>query len=399
MSSCGFNPRNVLRHTSNGLLEDMFHVLNVPIDVNWSEAIETDVEPIFQAYQSLREPTRQTIELLLRDLHSMVTEAGQRSIFQQARQLGEDEFIANLQQFDSRYDVAIMTYLARPEIWQLATRFATADHVIGGRSSQRRVDLPPAKPHTSPKEMKSFSSALSAFYSAHQGRGRQCVAEYLLRSENMHYVFASLDDYRKTFLKLVDGGDGFKRVCETHVFENVFAYDEVNHVLDVYALGGKPTIGPLQKIFAREFLGIELPPEDPNAEPFSLNVLLNPMFRFPTDPDDAIRSVVIDAARVLILGSKEKLQFNPNADFGPSSFQRMIDRYIRQDNLPRSIMQVERVELRFLMINGHDFGFSITRPNRSTVKSLVTRERLLAEKYLREWGIDLACDCDAVSVA
>ena len=399
MSLAGFNPRNVLRQTSNGLLEEMFGGLKIPMDVNWSEAIETDVEPIFQAYQSLEEPTRQKIELLLRDLHSMATESGQRSIFQQAIQIGEDDFLAELERFDSRYDVAMLTYLSKPEVWQVATRFAAADRVIGGRSSQRRINLPSAKPRTSPQHMKSFSGALSAFYSAHQGRGRQCVAEYLLRCENLHYVFASLDDYRKTFMKLIDGGNAFKRVCETHVFENVFAYDEANHVLDVYALGGKPTIGPLQKIFAREFLGIELPPEDPNAEPFSLGVLLDPKFRFPTDPEDAVRSVVIAAARVLILGSREKLHFNPNVDFGPSSFQRMIERYIRQDNLPRSIMHIERVDLRFRMENGHEFNLSITRPNRSTIKSLATRDRLLAEKYLRQWGIDLASDCDAVSVA
>ena len=59
MSLAGFNPRNVLRQTSNGLLEEMFGGLKIPIDVNWSESIETDVEPIFQAYQSLEEPTRQ----------------------------------------------------------------------------------------------------------------------------------------------------------------------------------------------------------------------------------------------------------------------------------------------------------------------------------------------------
>ena len=381
------------------MLEELFGVLDVPIRVNWAETVETDVEPIFQAYQSLDDPVRQQIELSLRDLHSMVGEAGQLAIFQQTKQMGADGFLQQLEHFDSQYDVALLTYLEQPEVWQVATRFAAADRVIGGRSSQRRINLPPATPRTSTEHMRSFSNALSAFYSAHQGRGRQCVAEYLLRSENMHYVFASLDDYRKTFLKLADGGAGFKRVCETHVFENVLAYDAANNVMDIYALGGKPTIGPLQKICAREFLGIELPPEDPRAEPFSLGVLLNPKFRFPTDPVDAIRDVVIESARVAILGSKESFKFKPDADFGPTSFQRMVDRYIREDNLPRSIMQIAHVVLKFTLQNGHEFRFSITRPSRSNINSLSTPDRLLGEKYLRRWGIDRASDCDAVSVA
>ncbi|QDT60533.1 hypothetical protein SV7mr_30570 [Stieleria bergensis] len=170
MASCSFNPRTVFRQTSNGLLEEMVGMLNVPMRLNWSELAETDVDSIIAAYQGLDEESRQRVELTLHDLHSMVGEESQLAIFQQCRRAGENEFLKELEQYESRYDVAILTRLARPEVWRVATRFALADRVIGGRSSYRRIELPAAKPRTSSKDLRSFASALSAFYSAHQAR-------------------------------------------------------------------------------------------------------------------------------------------------------------------------------------------------------------------------------------
>ncbi|MDA9858730.1 hypothetical protein N9D23_11480 [Rubripirellula sp.] len=399
MASCSFNPRTVFRQTSNGLLEEMVRMLNVPMRLNWSELAETDVDSIIAAYQGLDEESRQRVELTLHDLHSMVGEESQLAIFQQCRRAGENEFLKELEQYESRYDVAILTRLARPEVWRVATRFALADRVIGGRSSYRRIELPVAKPRTTSKDLRSFASALSAFYSAHQARGRRCVAEYLLRDDGVHYVFASLDNYRQTVVKLVDGRDDFERVCQTHAFENVFVYDEPNHTTDVYALGGKPVIQPLTTIFAREFVGIELPPEDPNSEPYALDRLLNPNFDFPTQPVDGIRGVVIESARVRTFGSKDHLTFDPNSVYGEGGFHRMINAFIKEDGLPRSNMQIRRVRFRFELESGHKFGFSITRPNGSTLKSLATSDRVLAERYLRSWGIDRASDVNAVSAA
>jgi hypothetical protein len=235
MALGSFNPRTVLRQTSNGLLEEMFGMLEIPIRVNWSEISETDVETIFAAYLALDDDHRQRVELVLHDLHSMIGESSQLVIFRQCHHAGELEFLKELEQCESRYDVALLTRISKPQIWCAATRFALADRVIGGRSSYRRIDLPSAVPRTSRQHLDSFAAAMSAFYSSRQGRGRRCVTEYLQRDDGLHYVFASLDNYRQSVVKLVDGGDEFERVCQTHVFENVFVYDQKNHTTDAYA--------------------------------------------------------------------------------------------------------------------------------------------------------------------
>lgn len=393
MSSRSFNPRYVLRQVSNGLLEDMFEIHRLAIDVDWSAVSETKIEPIFAAWQSLDETPRRNIEMLLRDIHSMAGELGQRAIIEEARRRGETELIRELSEYDSRHDVAMWTALKKPEIWEVASHFARADRTVGGRYSQRRIGLPPAMPDASPENLKSLSSSLSAFYSAMQARGRRCVAEHFVRADGTHYVFANLDDYRKQYLKLVDGGE-FKKACETLAFEIIFVYDPNANTLDVDAQGGKAVHEPLQTIFARVFLGIDLPPEDPASEPFTLDVLLDPTFRFPTNPADGILSVTIDAARVRVMGTKDRLTLEPGTHAEPTNFSDMIDRYIDNQKLPRSVMQVERAILLFKWAdndgNTHEFDVRITRPNRSNLKSLGQDERELAEKYLREWGIDCA---------
>ncbi|TWU62297.1 hypothetical protein [Crateriforma conspicua] len=399
MASGSFNPRTVLRQTSNGLLDELFGRMEVPMKVSCSDLAEMDIEPIFEAYQSLGDSDHDRAEVMLRDLYSMTGEEPQRVIFQQVKQHGMNDLLKELEQQDSRYDMAVITYLEAPEAWQAAMRFAKADHVVGGRSSQRRVDLPPAKPLTSPEALNSFANAISAYYSARQGRGRHCHVEYALRKPGLHYLFVSLDDYRQTFLKLADGGKRFERRCETHAFENVFVYDEKNHYFDIYARGGKPVHAALQPICAREFLGIHLPPEDPASEPFMLSLFLDPKFTFPTLPQDGIDRVVVKCARIKIRGTKAWNTMGPDEEYGSKALQKFIDSFLREENLPRSLMELRRIELKFYMADGKHFSFAVSKPNAHTMKQLTNTQRALAEKCLLLWGVTRASDSDAASAA
>lgn len=278
-----------------------------------------------------------------------------------------------------------------------------ADRKLGGRFSQRRIDVPvTAKPNGSAETMRSLSKSLSAFFTLHQGRGRNCECEYLLRSDGTHYVFATLDDYRRQYLRLVDSG-GFAKSCETPAFEVIFAFDEKNRTLDIDARGGKSVHQPLQSIIAREFLGINLPPEDPRSQPFMLDMLLDPTFRFPTDPADGICSLCVEEAGVRVLGTKDRMNLKPGSREEPTNFSEMVEKYFDDKKVPRSVMQVLRAVLLFSVEDSdgrvRDFDVRITQPNRSNLKSLSQDERELAEKYLREWGIDCAIASDAVVAA
>lgn len=222
MSLGGFNPRTVLRQTTNGLLDELFGRMEVPMRLNWSDLAEMDVDPMFEAYQSLDDNDHDRAEVMLRDLHLMTGEEAQRVVFQQIKQAKMDDLLAELEQLESRYDCAAIAYLEAPQAYQAAMRFSKADRVIGGRSSQRRVDVPAAKPRTSPEALSAFANAISAYYSARQGRGRHCHVEYSMRRPGLHYLFVSLDDYLRRGYEVVEaaargGADRLRPILSTSI--------------------------------------------------------------------------------------------------------------------------------------------------------------------------------------
>jgi hypothetical protein len=83
----------------------------------------------------------------------------------------------------------------------------------------------------------------------------------------------------------------------------------------------------------------------------------------------------------------------------------MVDDWVNLKNVPRSIMELRRVEMR-IVFDGSDpnmpsfIDFSVSMPDRSSIPNLKENERELVEKYLRQWGIDRASTRElAVSAA
>lgn len=50
-----YNPKTVLRQTSNSLLNEFFELRSVELDVAWEELRETKIQSIFEAFQRLAE--------------------------------------------------------------------------------------------------------------------------------------------------------------------------------------------------------------------------------------------------------------------------------------------------------------------------------------------------------
>ncbi len=220
----------------------------------------------------------------------------------------------------------------------------------GGRYWIRRINVPEGTLNVEPENVIVLQNGVAAFYQSGQGRGRQCGDRVLLvRADGGHYFFAYLDDYTNTFLKVVDSGQ-FARVCETHAFQVLFVLSADHTTLDMFVHGGKQAYEPLQQIFARVILGIELPPEDPDLHPYALGVLLDPKFSFPTDPADGIVSVEVVSANIRAKGgSQRRMVLKPDQQLGPRDFQSMIDQWVNTENVPRSIMHLYGVTLRFTL--------------------------------------------------
>jgi len=389
----GYDPRYVMKQVSNALLQDLFEGQMHTVDVPWDELKETQVEPIFEAWQAMEEESCLTVGLILHDVFEMANEVGVQAIFEVAKQHGHDDLLSELDGYVSVFDIAMWTCLRAASVWSEARQFAKADSVAGGRYWIRRANLPEANATINEDTIAELAAGMTAFYRRGQGRGRRCSVEYLRRANGKHYFFAYLDDYAHTYLKLVGDGE-FARVCETHAFQVLFVYDEVARTLDMYVTGGKRTYMPLQEIFVRVILGAELPADDPQSEAYMLGMLLNPSFNFATDLEDGIDRIEIRSGIIAAKGvGRRSMELKPDWKVDPLDFYAMVDVWVNLKNVPRSIMELRRVEMR-IVFDGSDpnmpsfIDFSVSTPNRSSIPNLKENERELVEKYLRQWGID-----------
>jgi len=375
------------------------------LDVPWDDLKQTQVDDIFGVWQALPEHDRRAIEIVLHEVNEMATEDGVRAIVEEANDQGNEELIAEIEEYDSRYDKAVWTYIKARDVWDVAVRFARADSLSRGRYWVKRMDLPAMEPNTSDKAIAELEKALSAFFLAIQARGRLCKIEHYVRARGVDYFFAYLDDYADTYINFDERGE-FARTPERRAFEVVFAYDRDHGTLEMYARGGKKVNGPLQEIFCRVILGEELGPEDRHSHPYELNGLINRHIGFPTDPEDGIESVRIRKLRLSVKGmARRRITLEADPDGGLDDIYDMMEQYLDQERIPASILNVTQAgfKITFDQQEGErqrSLSFEVSYPNSSNLKSKPERLREIGEKYLRNWGVDRAASLeDAVATA
>jgi len=390
-----FDPKRILRQTSNHLLDDLFQAHGHELEVPWEDLKQTQVDEIFDAWQALPEHERRAIEIVLHEVNEMATEDGVRAIVEEANDQANEELVEEIEEYDSRYDKAVWTYIKARDVWDVAVRFARADSLSRGRYWIKRMDIPTEEPDTSDETIAELEKALSAFFLMTQARGRLCRIEHYVRASGTDYFFAYLDDYADTYINFDEEG-GFARTPERRAFEVVFVYDREHGTLEMYARGGKRVNEPLQEIFCRVILGEELGPEDRDSHPYELNGLISRHFAFPTDPEDGIESVRIRKLRLTVKGmSRRRIMLEADPDAGPDDIYDMMEQYLDQERIPASILNVTQAgfKLTFDQQEGErrrSLSFEVSYPNSSNLKSKPERLRDIGEKYLRNWGVDRA---------
>ena len=388
-----FNPKRVLRQISNPLLKEFFGWQGHPLkEVRWNSISNTQVDEIFDAWQRLPDGDRKAVEIVFHDVHEMANENSTRVIIEEGQYHGED-LTPQLELMESRYDKAIWTFMNRPAVWDAAVRFAKADTVWGGRSWVKRGSMPSAEPKTDADTLLAFQKAMSAFYRNRQGRGHQCKVEHFPRGGDHNYYFMYLSDYADTYINFDEAGH-FQRVPERRAFEIVFAYDRQTCALEMYAKGGKKVVESLQQVFSRIILEKPLPAEEPGVHPYQLDGLMDHSFGFPTDPEDGIEEVSLRCLRLSMLGRRRgRITLEADPEKGRNHMYEMLEEDLNRKRLPRSILHVTKATINF-KLNGKSHGrsltFDVTFPNGCNLKSKRDDQRMLGEKYLKRWNIDVA---------
>ncbi|OQC13489.1 MAG: hypothetical protein BWX73_02294 [Lentisphaerae bacterium ADurb.Bin082] len=385
-----YNPKTVLRQVSNALLKEFIEGKGHHLTVAWDEITETQVQGIYDEFLHLPERARREIELDMQDVHAMASEDGIRALVETGR--SHDRPIAeDLERHESRYDKAMWALLHRPDVWQDAVTFAHADR-LPPRYWEKRNSLPKQPPDISAATAERLGQAISAFFVQAEGRGRLSRVERFRRTQDLDYFFVYLSDYPDTTVTWNDD-EQLVREKRRHAFEVVYAFDRSAGTLDMYARGGHKVVRPLQEIFADTVLGVALDPEDPDETPYRVDDLKMRGFAFPTDPEDGITEVAVRRLRLSVLGNPRK-QFMVSRldDSGPDAMYDSLENEINQDNLPLSLLRVERATIT-MKLAGRGRVRKLTfevGPKSCNLKGKSDELRELGEKYLRRWGIEAA---------
>jgi len=387
-----FNPKRVLRQVSPPLLREFCERQDQPLDVKWDGDAVVKVDDIFDAWQRLPDGPRRRIEVILHDVDDMASgDDGVRVIIEEGQRNGED-LRGELERMESRYDRALWTFLNRPGIWDAAVRFAKADSLSCGRFWAKRGDIPKADPKTGDDGQRALAEAMSAFY-REQGRGHNCRVDYFPRGNAHDYFFVYLSDYADTYVNFDEGGN-FHRSTERRAFEVVFAYDRENGALEMFAKGGMKVVEPLQELFCNVVLARKLKAEEAGRSAYALDGLLDRTFRFDTDPEDGIEEVSVRSLRLAIIGRRRgRITLDADPERGRECIYDMLEEDLNRRRLPRTVLHVSKGTIHF-KLNGNGHGrsltFNVSLPNHCDLKSKREDLRLLGEKYLRRWEIDVA---------
>lgn len=385
-----YNPRMVLRQTSNTLLREYFEKKGCPLDVPWDDLGERQIQAVYDEFLNLEESRRQQFETDFHDVHNVAQSTdGIRIIVENAVILGLD-IQKELELSDSRYDKAMYVLLHYPEAWNNGVPVVQAES-LSRRGWHRRKDLPKHAPDISEPAISSLKTGISAFYWQAEGRGKNCQIEHIQRNKIQDYFFVYLSDHADTQLDFDDSGN-LKKTHRRSAFEVVFIFDRARGIMDVYANGGKDVYKPLQEIFARTILGTELGPDDAN-NPYNVEVLKDKNMMFPTDPEDCIIQVAVRMLRLAPLGNtKKKITVKLPSNGNPEEIYISLENDLNGTNLPVSNVHVERAAIT-MTLTGYKNKKSLTfeiGPKNCTLKSEADEFRLLGEKYLRKWRIDNA---------
>jgi len=385
-----FDPRKVLRDVSNGLLRTFFESRGVLREVPWDRMGETQIEPVFAAWQNMPEPDRLAVQVILQDVNELADERGLNVLVEEVRR-GAPQRLPEMAALDGRHDRAMWVYLNLPEAFDEAAMFARADALAAGRYWIKCNSLPKKELVADEKLRTSLADALTEFYWPAQMRGQHCSVEHYRRANGTDYFFAYLDDYPDSHIIFDDNGRMQKR-SDRSAFTNVFAYCPDGGTLELFARGGRKVIVPLQSLFCKSVLDTDVDPADPQESAFQLDHLKNRNVALPTDPQDRIAEVQVRSLRLEVVGAPRRritLDADPQGHRG--DIYQMVERYLNAAALPLAKLRVTHAKFCLTFMHegpgrARTLTFNVGL-NSCDLKSKPEDMRAVGERCLKLWGI------------
>lgn len=298
-----YSPRNFMRQVSNSLLREYFAKRGLALDVSWDTLKETQVEPLWEAWQRLEPGEQHKAEAEFNDVNRLANEGGVGVLIQEGEWHNLD-LAAAFAELDDHVDKAMWTFLHQPAVFDVAVLFQAADSIASQRW-HKWINLPPRPPADDAAACEQLGRLLSEYFLLKQGRGRHCKVEVYQRAGN-YYYFAFPEDYARAEQDFDERGE-LNRRTHRPAFQVVFVYNPVAGTLDASAPGGKLVVDALMRMAVECLQGISHKAGPKDERVYALERLVDAQLAWDYPVTAGIARVWVKSLRLTFKASKQRL--------------------------------------------------------------------------------------------
>jgi len=390
MAQHQYQPREFLREAPSALLKRYFHERGLLPDVDFDLLEdETDIEPIYGAWQALpREQLDQT-EADFREIDEMAETEAVGIVITEGRFHGE-ELGPILEEIDGMCHKMFWTFLERPRVFEVAYRFCQVDN-LPTRYWRKRKNMPAKEPAADDASIRELGGAISEYYREKEGRGQHCWVEVYDRS-GVQYFFVYVEDYADTYTGF-DKNGGFERRVMKPAFEIVFVYSKSEGWLDTFFKGPGNVLSDLQGIFSGKVLGEEVG-DEARGKVYELNGLKKREFQFVYSPKSGITDVRVKKLRLTVRGgSSKRITLEADPSLNRLAVYDLLDLALDENAVPLHDTDVTQARLQFRFADGGrrrnpTRTFDVSYPNSCPLK--YDGRDLMIRQCLKDSGIDVS---------
>jgi hypothetical protein len=393
-----YSPKNFLRQAPNALLARYCQEKELLAEVDFASLSETNIGPIYEAWDHLPSETRRLMESDFRNIDALACENGIKAIIDAAL-VEEEDLEPIFAEMEGFYDKAFWTFFEREPFFEMALLFVNADN-LPTRYWRRRKDLPKVPANKDQTSLRELGEAFSYYFRKTEGRGHACAVDYYRRN-GLDYFFAYPEDYARTSLEWNKGA--LERRSHKPAFEIIVVYSQGEGALDIFFQGAIKTVRDLQVIFSRTILKTEIPPEEKDKRVYDLNGLKRREFAFIYDPASGINDVVVKKLRLSALGgSMKRITLEADPSQNQEAVYDLLEEVVRVDGaaecpqcqkIPLSLVNITQAAIQVVL--NHDGRrrpatrtFQVSYPNSCSLKQ--DGRDLVIRKMLVDSGLEPA---------
>ncbi len=387
--SRNYSPRNFLRKVPNYLLKDYFEdeKRKLPLEIEWDNVGEADVEVIRAAIENLPEQTQTLIEEEFRQINDLACAAGVRCLLEEGESVFHKlELADTFREMKDHYERACWMYLNHPKVFGIAESLWRMDCVGAWRACTVFADI---EPKIEQEDLDNLGAQIAEFYKK-QGRGKHCqVDNYLRQNPERHCYFAYPEDYATTSLEYKEGK--LETVGRKPAFEVIFVYKPESGKIETNAKGKKDDVKKLQEAFCQTILDLKEMPKKQGSF-YDLSGLKDKSFRFVTDPKDGIDKVTIKMLQLRLKGAdKRRIMYEADSTLTEQPVYALMEKALDEKNVPLDEVDIAKakIQVKFAPKDGRKgttITFEIGWPDRCKLGDDPLHQ--VVKRYLREWGLE-----------